>query len=110
MPLAIEQMPSPSGEQAQPWTIQAKLDEAVSSANTKPGQTIQATAIAPIFNRDHTVAVPQGATLVGSVTQVKASRKFGRSAPFALSSTRSSFHLVRKKSLAPISPEQILLA
>jgi hypothetical protein len=32
----------------------------------------------PIYNPDRTIAVPEGATLLGSVTQAKAARFFGR--------------------------------
>ena len=58
--------------------IQAYLDHALSSESSRAGQTIQATVAQPVYNADHTVAVPQGATLIGSVTRAKPSRRFGR--------------------------------
>jgi hypothetical protein len=42
------------------------------------GQSIKAVVAEPIFNPDHTVAVPQGAMLVGEVTRAKPARRFGR--------------------------------
>ncbi|MEO6815858.1 MAG: hypothetical protein ABI177_04095, partial [Edaphobacter sp.] len=39
---------------------------------------IHATVAEPIYNSDHTIAVPEGATLVGAVTQAKPARRFGR--------------------------------
>ena len=60
------------------WTIQGYLGEALNSATAKTGQQVKATVAEPIYNADHTIAVPQGATLVGAVTQAKPARSFGR--------------------------------
>jgi hypothetical protein len=60
------------------WIVQANLDEPLSSETSKDGQTIKATVAEPIFNPDHTIAIPQGSTLIGSVTRAKPARKFGR--------------------------------
>jgi hypothetical protein len=60
------------------WIVQANLDEPLSSETSKEGQAIKATVAEPIFNPDHTIAIPQGSTLVGAVTRAKPSRKFGR--------------------------------
>jgi hypothetical protein len=60
------------------WMIQAYLNEPLSSESASTGQIIKATVAEPIYNPDHTVAIPQGATLVGAVTQAKPSRRFGR--------------------------------
>jgi hypothetical protein len=60
------------------WIVQANLDEPLSSETTKNGQAIKATVAQPVFNADHTIAIPQGSTLVGTVTRAKPSRKFGR--------------------------------
>jgi hypothetical protein len=60
------------------WLVQANLDEPLSSETSKDGQTIKATIAEPIFNPDHTIAIPQGSTLIGAVTRAKPSRKFGR--------------------------------
>ena len=60
------------------WIVQANLDEPLSSETSKDGQAIKATVAEPIFNSDHTIAVPQGSTLIGAVTRAKPARKFGR--------------------------------
>jgi hypothetical protein len=60
------------------WIVQANLDEPLSSETSKDGQTIKATVAEPIFNSDHTIAIPQGSTLIGAVTRAKPARKFGR--------------------------------
>ncbi len=60
------------------WIVQANLDEPLSSETSKDGQAIKATVAEPIFNPDHTIAIPQGSTLIGAVTRAKPARKFGR--------------------------------
>jgi hypothetical protein len=60
------------------WIVQANLDETISSETSKDGQAIKATVAEPIFNPDHTIAIPQGSTLIGAVTRAKPARKFGR--------------------------------
>jgi len=68
-------------EQPQPgaWRIEANLEDNISSENSARGQSIRAVVVRPVFNTDQTVAVPQGATLIGSVTQSRPARHFGRS-------------------------------
>ncbi len=60
------------------WIVQANLDEPLSSETSKEGEAIKATVAEPIFNPDHTIAIPQGSTLIGTVTRAKPARKFGR--------------------------------
>ncbi len=60
------------------WTIQAYLDQPLSSETSKAGQSIQATVASPVLNPDGTVAIPQGATLVGTVAKAQPARLFGR--------------------------------
>lgn len=60
------------------WIVQAYLSEKISSATSKQGEPIHAVVAEPIYNLDHTIAVPQGASLVGTVTQAKPARRFGR--------------------------------
>jgi hypothetical protein len=60
------------------WIVQANLDDPLSSETSKDGQTIKATVAEPIYNPDHTIAIPQGSTLIGSVTRARPARKFGR--------------------------------
>lgn len=60
------------------WTIQAYLDDPLSSETSTRGQVIKATVAQPIYNPDHTIAIPEGSTLVGTVTRAKPARRFGR--------------------------------
>lgn len=69
--------PSVSKAQAD-WLIQAYLDQSLSSATAKVGDTIKATVAEPVYNPDRSIAVPQGATLIGAVTTCKPARSFGR--------------------------------
>ena len=62
------------------WMLEAFLNEALDSSTAHVGQQVRATVAKPIFNPDNTVAVPQGATLVGAVTKAKPARSFGRNA------------------------------
>jgi hypothetical protein len=61
------------------WRVEADLTDDISSETSTRAQIIHAVVAEPVLNPDHTVAVPQGATLVGSVTQAKRARWFGRS-------------------------------
>jgi len=61
------------------WTLEATLIDAISSATAKPGQSVHAEVAVPIFNDDHTLAVPQGAILTGTISEALPSRRFGRS-------------------------------
>jgi hypothetical protein len=69
---------APHNDTAGTWIIQAYLGDKLSSATSKSGQEIHATVAEPIYNPDHTIAVPVGATMVGAVTQSKPARLFGR--------------------------------
>jgi len=60
------------------WHIRAYLKQTISSADEKPGNTFEAVVAEPVFNPDHTLAVPEGSVLVGSITQAKPARSFGR--------------------------------
>lgn len=60
------------------WHIRAYLKETISSADEKPGNAFEAVVAEPVFNPDHTLAVPEGSVLVGSITQAKPARSFGR--------------------------------
>jgi hypothetical protein len=60
------------------WLIQAYLRDQLTSATAKSGQTIEAIVAEPVYNPDHTIAVPQGATIIGAITQAKPARSFAR--------------------------------
>ena len=60
------------------WQLRAYLQQTISSANEKRGNKFQAVVAEPIFRPDHTLAVPQGSILIGTITQAKPARFFGR--------------------------------
>ncbi len=60
------------------WVIEANLKQALNSKDVKTGDAITAVVATPVFNPDGTIAVPEGARLDGSVTKVRAARRFGR--------------------------------
>ncbi len=68
----------PPGTDTGRWTIQAYLDQPLSSETSKTGQPIKATVASPILNPDGTIEIPQGATLVGTVAKAQPARLFGR--------------------------------
>ena len=67
------------------WIVQANLTGSLSSESSSKGQAIQAVVAEPIYNPDHSLAVPQGATLVGAVTRAKPARRFGRTGVLSFS-------------------------
>jgi hypothetical protein len=90
-PLTIPPQSAPSTADAEPaeasqsddhgrptWIIEAYLKDRLTSATAKTGQPVQAVVAEPIYNRDHTIAVPQGALVVGAITQAKPARSFAR--------------------------------
>ena len=60
------------------WVLHGYLNEKLSSETSKQGDAIRATVAEPIYNADHTLAVPVGATIVGTVTRARPARRFGR--------------------------------
>jgi hypothetical protein len=68
----------PSPDQETEWRLRAYLQQTISSANRKRGDTFQARVAEPVFNTNHVLAVPEGSLLVGEITQAKAARSFGR--------------------------------
>jgi hypothetical protein len=68
----------PGPHAATEWRMRAYLQETISSADRKPGDTFQAVVSEPVFNAEHAVVVPQGSVIVGEITQTKPARSFGR--------------------------------
>ena len=68
----------PASDDKSAWQLRAYLEQTISSANEKNGDTFEAVIAEPVFNPDHTVSVPEGSVLVGIITQVKPARSFGR--------------------------------
>jgi hypothetical protein len=70
------------------WIVQANLSETISSETSTKGEAIKATVAQPIYNADHSIAVPEGAMLIGTVNNVKPARKFGRTGVLSFSFTQ----------------------
>jgi hypothetical protein len=66
------------------WQLHAYLEETISSAQQKPGDTFEAVVAEPIFDPSHTLEIPQGSQLIGTVTQAKPARWFGRAGKLRL--------------------------
>jgi hypothetical protein len=66
---AAQPVPPRSTEPAATWIVQAYLNDSISSASAKAGQTIHATVAQPIFNADGSVAVPVGSVMSGSISR-----------------------------------------
>jgi hypothetical protein len=60
------------------WIVQAYLTGPLSSETSSSGQTITAVVAEPVYNPDHSIAVPQGAMLTGTVTRARPARAFGK--------------------------------
>ncbi|MES2220068.1 MAG: hypothetical protein V4587_03780 [Acidobacteriota bacterium] len=67
-----------AGQDKSAWHLSAYLQQTISSASEKKGNTFDAVVAAPIFKPDHTIEVPEGSILVGTITQAKPARSFGR--------------------------------
>lgn len=60
------------------WLIHAELETPLNSRSAKAGDPIDARVVEPVYDAQHKLAIPEGATLVGRVTTSKAARSFGR--------------------------------
>ncbi len=69
-------LPTPAGGQT---NLRAYLKTPISSRETKLGTSIEAVVAEPYFDTSRNLIIPQGATLLGAVTQAKQARWFGRS-------------------------------
>jgi hypothetical protein len=77
-PAVAEKTNPPAPSTKEEWRLHAYLQQTISSANRKPGDTFQALVAEPIFDSHHAVVVPQGSLLVGEITQSKPAKSFGR--------------------------------
>jgi hypothetical protein len=78
-PLPVTAKADPPAESSQPeWRLHAYLQQTISSANRKPGDSFEAMVSEPIFDSRHEVVVPQGSQLVGEITRSKPAKSFGR--------------------------------
>jgi hypothetical protein len=69
---------APSSARETEWRIRAYLQQTISSAKEKPGDSFQALVAEPVFDANHVLEVPEGSMLIGQITQAKAARSFGR--------------------------------
>lgn len=76
--LAPDPPPPPVVASDNAWLLEAFLDQDISSETSHPGDAIHATVAKPVFNRDGSIAVPEGSLLTGTVAQARPSRKFAR--------------------------------
>jgi hypothetical protein len=65
-------------DQVNEWRLRAYLQQTISSARAKPGDTFHAYVAEPVFNAEHVVVVPEGSLLTGEITQARPARSFGR--------------------------------
>ena len=59
-------------------TVSARLVTALDSRTSKAGDPVTATVTRPVFDNDHNLLVPEGATLEGVVTRSRHARWLGR--------------------------------
>jgi hypothetical protein len=78
--LARAEAPDPELMKAHPGAelLHAYLTTTISSATAKPGDTFRARVVQPVYDGHHQLAVPEGAILIGTVTQAKPAKSFGR--------------------------------
>jgi hypothetical protein len=70
---------APPSDDVSAWQLRAYLERTLSSASEKQGDTFRAIVAEPVFGRDHSLVVPQGSVLIGTITRVKPAKSFGRS-------------------------------
>lgn len=70
--------PAPVSGKAEVWSVHALLERDLTSSNARPGDSVQALVVEPVYDKDMHLVVPQGSTLVGKVTSATAARSFGR--------------------------------
>ena len=91
-PVAVARAAPPLPDAAaQTWTLQAYLENGISSANSKAGEAIRATVAEPILDADGHVVVPQGSVLTGAVTQARPARSFARAGELRFSFRQLTF-------------------
>ncbi len=79
-PVEAQKAPEPPkpGGTPETWSVHALLTGEVTSANAKPGDSVRALVVEPVFDKEKQLVVPQGSTLVGHVTTARAARTLGR--------------------------------
>ena len=59
-------------------TVSARLDTPLNSATSKAGDAVTATVTRPVFDNNHNLLIPEGASLGGVVTRARPARYLGR--------------------------------
>jgi len=77
---SVESAPRPAVPAGKPevWSVHALLTRDLTSATARPGDSVRALVVEPVYDKNKQLVVPQGATLVGKVTAATAARSFGR--------------------------------
>jgi hypothetical protein len=70
--------PIPAPGKSEIWAVNATLSRDLTSATAKPGDSVEALVVEPVYDKDKQLVVPQGSRLVGKVAVAKAARSFGR--------------------------------
>jgi hypothetical protein len=76
LPVAVQMRSVPKAAQTD---LRAYLKTSISSRESKPGTAIEAVVAEPYSDASRELRIPQGATLLGTVTQAKPAKWFGRS-------------------------------
>lgn len=63
---------------AEIWSVNATLARDLTSATAKPGDSVEALVVEPVYDKGKQLVVPQGSRLIGKVAVAKAARSFGR--------------------------------
>ncbi|WP_348264675.1 hypothetical protein P8935_09085 [Telmatobacter sp. DSM 110680] len=76
----LRAVPSPvaAASKNEVWAVNATLSRDLTSATAKPGDSVEALVVEPVYDKDKQLVVPQGSKLVGKVAVAKAARSFGR--------------------------------
>ncbi len=79
-------MPVPTGT-----TFAVSMNQSISTGNTSAGESFTATLSEPIYASDGTLLIPSGATVRGTVTDVRASGRAGQTAVIGIAFNSISF-------------------
>lgn len=75
---AVSSSPVPGPNRPETWNVPAVLTQALTSAHAKPGDSVKALVVEPVFDKQKHLVIPQGAMLIGKVTTAQAARSLGR--------------------------------
>ena len=101
---------APAAGKSEVWAVNATLSRDLTSATAKPGDSVEALVVEPVYDHDKQLVVPQGSTLIGKVSAAKAARSFGRNGKlrFTFQQVRfpEGFHREVEGSLAGAATEK----